>query len=52
MDHNAVQIVVSVSKKFPDLKEDLKKIADGEGRTLSNLVTLVLVNFVESNKPQ
>jgi hypothetical protein len=50
MDQNAVQIVVSVSKKYPNLKTDLIELANQEGRSLSNLVTLVLANFVESNK--
>ena len=52
MDQNAVQIVVSVSKKYPNLKNDLMELANQEGRSLSNLVTLVLANFVESNRQQ
>ena len=48
----AVQMVVSVSKHSPTLKADLQEIADSQGRSLSNLVTLVLANFVQQNKPQ
>jgi hypothetical protein len=46
----AVQMVISVSKHYPALKEDLKTIAESQGRSLSNMVTLVLANFVEQNK--
>lgn len=46
----AVQMVISVSKNYPTLKEDLRTIAESQGRSLSNMVTLVLANFVEQNK--
>ena len=48
----AGQMVVSVSKNYPTLKTDLQEIAASQGRSLSNLVTLVLANFVKQNKPQ
>ncbi len=48
----AVQMVVSVSKNYPGLKADLQMIAESQGRSLSNLVTLVLANFVKQNKPE
>ena len=48
----AVQMVVSVSKNYPTLKADLQEIAASQGRSLGNLVTLVLANFVKQNKPQ
>lgn len=47
----AIQMVISVSKNYPNLKRDLKEIAISQGRSLSNLVTLVLANFAEQNKP-
>ena len=46
----AIQMVVSVSKNYPSLKQDLQRIAASQGRSLSNLVTLVLAKFVEQNK--
>lgn len=50
MDSNAIQMVISISKNHPTLKDDLKDIADSQGRSLSNMVTLVLANFVDQNK--
>jgi hypothetical protein len=50
--NEAVQMVVSVSKTYPTLKQDLQSIAFTQGRSLSNLVTLVLAKFVEQNKTE
>lgn len=50
--NEAIQMVVSVSKNYPSLKQDLQSIAASQGRSLSNLVTLVLAKFVEQNKPE
>jgi hypothetical protein len=52
VDSNAIQMVISISKNYPTLKDDLKSIAESQGRSLSNMVTLVLANFVQKNQSE
>ena len=52
MDSNAIQMVISISKNHPSLKDDLKAIAESQGRSLSNMVTLVLANFVQQKQAE
>tara|TARA_R110000824_G_scaffold91379_5_gene222448 strand:- start:13276 stop:13434 length:159 start_codon:yes stop_codon:yes gene_type:complete len=52
MDSSAIQMVISISKSHPNLKDDLKAIAEGQGRSLSNMVTLVLANFVKQKNEE
>jgi predicted transcriptional regulator len=46
-----IQIMGSIGLRLPDdLEEKLKKIADKEHRTLSNLIRFILIQWSEENQ--
>ena len=44
-----VQMVVSISKQYPNLKSDLKDLANEAQRSLSNYITLILLDHVRKS---
>ena len=44
-----VQMVVSISKQYPTLKSDLKDLANEAQRSLSNYITLILLDHVRKS---
>jgi predicted transcriptional regulator len=46
-----ISIMGSIGLRLPDdLEEKLKKIADEDHRTLSNLIRLILIQWLEQNE--